>query len=51
MAGREDARSGKMLQGVVSGNGIAVYNYDNSYPGSDGASLVLSGSYEGACRP
>jgi hypothetical protein len=48
LAGRADALSGKMLQGRVSpGSATAeILNYDNSYPGADGETLVLSGFYE-----
>lgn len=43
-----DFTSGKMLQGVVSGATLVIFNYDNSYPGADGERLVISGSYEAA---
>lgn len=45
-AGREGARTGKMLSGLIGGSSMTVVNYDNSYPGSDGARLTLSGVYE-----
>ena len=42
--GRENAVSGKMLQGVsLNSNSISVFNYDGSYPGLTGAALILSG--------
>lgn len=46
--GRENGVSGKLLQGFASANGtlISVMNYDGSYPGADGAVLLLSGSCE-----
>jgi hypothetical protein len=46
--GRATAVSGKMLQGIVGVNSavLAVVNYDNSYPGASGETLVLSGFYE-----
>lgn len=48
VAGREDAVSGKMLQGVFAASGTTakILNYDNTYPGATGAVLYLSGSYE-----
>lgn len=44
--GREIVLTGKTL-GVlgVTSSGVATY-YDNSYPGGDGASLVMNGSYQ-----
>jgi hypothetical protein len=40
--------SGKMLQGNIgSGGGVlSLDNYDNTYPGADGETLVVSGFYE-----
>ena len=48
MAGRGDAVSGKMLQSRVrpNTNQLIVENYDGTYPGANGESLVLSGFYE-----
>jgi hypothetical protein len=48
LAGRAQAISGKMLQGAIGPNASAVgiVNYDNSYPGASGETLVLSGFYE-----
>ena len=42
--------SGKMLQGqVVAGStAFGIVNYDNTYPGADGASLSMSGWYRAA---
>ena len=47
-AGREIAVSGKMLQAyVAAGSSLLVcWNYDNTYPGANGANLILSGVYE-----
>lgn len=44
--GRAANISGKMLQGYISGSTLSIYNYDGSYPGSDGENLVVSGTYE-----
>lgn len=51
LAGRESAKSGKMRQALVAADTVTVYNYDNSYPGSDGAHLILNGSYECQVKP
>lgn len=48
LPGRAKVISGKMIQGIKSGSGILIVNYDNSYPGGDGETLVLSGLYETA---
>lgn len=42
--GRENA-GGKQLQGIVSAssNVVTVLNYDNTYPGADGAQLYING--------
>jgi len=47
VAGRGDAVSGKMLQGsiVLNSATMTVRNYDNSYPGADGESLIIGGTY------
>lgn len=47
-AGREDASTGKMLQGILfpSGANITIYNYDNTYPGASGYVLRVSGQVE-----
>lgn len=44
--GSERALSGKMLQGVIFGSTMNIYNYDNTYPGASGAILYLDGFYE-----
>jgi hypothetical protein len=49
LAGRETAIVGKALTGTVgnmSNTTVLIINYDNTYPGGDGHSLVLSGVYE-----
>jgi hypothetical protein len=49
LAGRENAATGKMLQGIINGVSTAtIFNYDNSYPGADGGSLIMTGVYEAA---
>jgi hypothetical protein len=50
LTGREVALTGNDLQGELrpSSNVIEITRYDNAYPGSNGARLVLSGSYEWA---
>jgi len=47
-SGREDAVSGKQLQGRVGAGAstLSIFNYDNSYPGSNGAKILLGGVYE-----
>lgn len=42
--GRENV-GGKQLQGIVSSgsNIVTVLNYDNTYPGADGAQLYING--------
>jgi hypothetical protein len=49
-AGRELSATGKGLAANVwpSGNILYILNYDNSYPGADGANLCVSGIYEAA---
>lgn len=47
-AGRENLVAGKMLQGQCSGTSCFIVNYDDTYPGSSGAQLLLSGVYEAA---
>jgi len=47
LAGRETAIAGKSLAGTIPAAGafIAITNYDNTYPGSNGSILTLSGSF------
>jgi hypothetical protein len=48
VAGRETASAGKMIQGYAqaAASGIAIYNYDNTYPAGNGYVLKLSGTCE-----
>ena len=43
--GREIVVGGKMLVTNAGGITIAVTNYDNTYPGSNGSRLIVNGSY------
>lgn len=47
-SGRATGVSGKQIQGItVSGAAtLAIFNYDNTYPGADGEVIVISGWYE-----
>lgn len=46
-AGRENAFTGKSLNwATFSSSSLAFVYYDNTYPGANGANLLLSGSYE-----
>jgi hypothetical protein len=46
--GRANSVSGKMLQGFIAANGstLSVMNYDGTYPGSNGETLLLTGTAE-----
>jgi hypothetical protein len=46
VCGREAALLGKMLQGIINANTVSIFNADNTYPGSNGARLIMSGLYE-----
>lgn len=47
--GRADGVSGKSLQGInATTTQLAIFNYDNSYPGSTNEILKLSATYEAA---
>lgn len=48
--GRENALTGKALTALAGGGGTsaATVNYDNTYPGGTGASIIVSGFYEGS---
>jgi hypothetical protein len=48
LAGRANGVSGKMLQAIANINNpvLAIFNYDGTYPGANGESLVVSGFYE-----
>jgi hypothetical protein len=48
LSGRENNITGKMLQGPISGSTLSILNYDNTYPGGSGYSLIVSGCYENA---
>lgn len=46
-SGRASGVSGKMLQLYSNGSTTAViYNFDGSYPGSNGETIVVSGTYQ-----
>lgn len=47
-AGRENATSGKMMQGNVSAGSstVNIFDYANAYPAVDGSVIWMSGSYE-----
>jgi hypothetical protein len=47
VAGR-DTGNGKMCQGTIPGPNqyVGVVYYDNTYPGRDGATIVVSGAYQ-----
>lgn len=45
LAGRANGISGKMLLGRISGTGMAIANYDNTYPAVSGEVLLLTGYY------
>lgn len=45
LSGREDGISGDLLNGDVVAQAVRIRTYDNQYPGVDGASIVMSGSY------
>ena len=45
LCGREVAVAGKMLQAQTNTTNVLIFNYDNTYPGFDGANLVVSGVY------
>jgi hypothetical protein len=46
--GRENGVSFKELQAIVlsGSSSLTIVNYDNTYPGSSGSSIVISGVYE-----
>ena len=48
VVGRENASTGKMLQGLLSAGQalVSITNYDNTYPGGNGYQLIVSGTYE-----
>lgn len=40
-----DATNPVALTGYVTGSNLLIYKYDGTYPGADGKTLVMSGSY------
>jgi len=43
--------TGSMLQGQIIASGlnqVRLFNYNNTYPGADGAQLIVSGTYQSA---
>ncbi|HBF30869.1 MAG TPA: hypothetical protein DDW73_14780 [Rhizobium sp.] len=50
LIGRESALNGKALLGSINSSSsfMSITNYDNSYPGADGAALNITGCYEAA---
>lgn len=44
--GRDIAISGKTLQVAIANSNALILNYDNTYPGADGALLTCGGTYE-----
>lgn len=51
LTGRENGLTAKLLQGFIGPGSptlITIVNYDNTYPGASGASIIVSGCYENA---
>jgi hypothetical protein len=48
VAGQATVVSGSMLVGFVPSNSatMLIHNYDNTYPGADGETLIVSGTYQ-----
>ena len=48
IVGRESANTGKTCVGILlaSSNNMLVFNYDNSYPASNGAQFYMGGIFE-----
>jgi hypothetical protein len=44
--GRDILGAGKMLQMFINGTTAGIVNYDNTYPGSSGAQISVSGTFE-----
>lgn len=44
--GRENALNGKVCCFIGSGSGGSILNYDNTYPGANGALLIINGVAE-----
>jgi hypothetical protein len=45
-SGTENGVTGKQLQAIATGSGMLAKFYDNTYPASNGAILVITGMYE-----
>jgi hypothetical protein len=48
LSGRENAVTGKMLQGIAAAGAasFALLNYDGTYPGANGATFIVTGILE-----
>lgn len=49
LSGRENITGGKTLSAVIlasDGTSLRIFNYDNTYPASDGCRLLVTGVYE-----
>ena len=48
LVGRENGVSGALLASRINASGttVRIYTYNNTYPGANGASIVVSGCYE-----
>jgi hypothetical protein len=47
LTGREQSLTGKMIQAIsAGGTATSIIYYDNSYPGVNGSTFILGGSYE-----
>jgi hypothetical protein len=46
LAGRETSITGNSIHGITNGSVMSVFTYNNQYPGGNGYTFVLSGSYE-----
>jgi len=44
--GRENASVGFMIQGLISGSTVTLFSASNTYPGANGYSIIISGTYE-----
>lgn len=44
-SGRATGISGNSLQGHISGGSVVIRNYDDTYPGASGETLMVSGFY------
>jgi hypothetical protein len=48
ISGRENSLSGKILQGICGVSSMTILNYDNTYPGGSGATIIMTGIYQSA---